>query len=293
MARITEATLTERAFARGLPDTILDLSSGGQHGWSVNHPEWINNQAYVRRNLVCILLEAPRFFQLMPDPGKWVQMLRSLMELHSQTIEGLKSGLEVSVEDHPIGGGGEVQHEFTDVKREASSVTTTHVEKYGRPIQKLLDNWIRYGMMDPEAKFAMVATLGRDKIPTDLLADWYSMSCLFFEPDPTHQTIEKAWVGANMWPKGTNTVEGKKDKTAASELLNLSIEWTGFYDSTIGSKVFAQRILDSINQVNANPYLRPSFIQNLAPDVDAALKNYKKELENLGSSAIVPTSGNG
>ncbi len=293
MSRITEATLNGKGPSRGYPETILDLSSGGQHGWSVNHVEWINNQAYVRRNLVCVLLEAPRFFQLMPDSGKWVQMLRSMVELHAQSIEGLKAGLEVSVEEHAIGGGGEMQHEYTDVKREQSSVTMAFVEKYGRPIQKLIHNWITYGMMDPEAKFAMVSTLGRDKIPTDLLADWYSMSCLFFEPDPTHQIVEKAWVGANMFPKGTNTIEGKKDKTSASELLNLSVEWTGFYDSSIGSKVFAQRILDSINQVNANPYLRPSFIQNVAPDVEAALKNYKNELQNLGSSAIIPTSGNG
>ena len=293
MGRLTDAILSG-AYSNSIARPMLDVSKTGYQGWAPDLTNWVSNQAHLEGGqMICLLVEAPKMFTVLPDSPKWIASLKSLFETHARNIDGMNAGLKVDTDEHAVGGGGEMHQEFTNVTRERSQPKFQFVEKYGRPIQKLLDNWIRYGMMDPEAKFAMVATLGRDKIPTDLLADWYSMSCLFFEPDPTHQTIEKAWVGANMWPKGTNTVEGKKDKTAASELLNLSIEWTGFYDSSIGSKVFAQRILDSINQVNANPYLRPSFIQNLAPDVDAALKNYKKELENLGSSAIVPTSGNG
>ena len=66
MSRITSALLGELAYAKGRKQPILDLTFDGQQGWSPNLTEWVSNQAYVRRNLICVLLEAPRFFDKMP-----------------------------------------------------------------------------------------------------------------------------------------------------------------------------------------------------------------------------------
>lgn len=286
MSRIPEALLGAKAFNRNKREQMLDPTYGGQFGWSVQLTEWINNAAYVPTNLKCILLEAPLFFQLMPEPNKWVQVLRSLVELHAETIEGLEAGLEVTIADHNLGGAGEVQHEYTDVKRTASSVTFKWTELYGRPIQTFLHDWITYGLMDPDVKYAMISTLARDRIPLDHLPDWYSMSALFYETDRTHRTVVKAWVGANMFPKGTKEISGKKDKNTAPSLLELPIEFTGHYQFNLGTKAFAQRIIDEINQVNANPFLAPSFIQQIDKNVEAAVINYKQALEKLGSEAL-------
>lgn len=285
MSRITAATLDQQAFARGSSQPMIDPSNGGQHGWSPNLAEWVSNQAYVRRNLVCVLLEAPRFFQLMPESQKWVETLKSLMELHCRTIEGYSSGLTVEFDEHPVGGAGEMQQEVTDVKRARSEPVFTFIEKYGLPVQTFLHNWITYGMMDPDTKYALAATLSGEK-PDDLLADWFTASILVFEPDPTHKKIVKSWVTTNVMPKTTGEVIGKRDLTAASEVLTLTIDFTGISQTGIGTNLFAQKILDSINSANANPYLRPSFVQDIDSDVAAATEGYQNGIEELGSTAV-------
>lgn len=283
MSRVTDAIL-QQGYSVNSNQPMLDLTYGGQHGWSPNLTEWVSNQAYVRRNLLCILLEAPKVFSLFPDSQKWVQSLKSLMELHVRTIEGFNAGLTVEVDEHPVGGAGEMQQEVIDVKRARSEPSFTFVEKYGRPIQTFLDYWIRYGLMDPDAKFALAATLGQ--APEDMLADWYSMSCLFIEPDPTHSRVVQSWVTTNMFPKGNGEIVGKRDLTTGLEIVNLTIEFTGLSQYGIGVNMFAQSILDQINIANADPFMRPSFIQQIQADVDASNNGYKTQAETVGSEAV-------
>ena len=286
MARITNAVLDQKAFGRHTHQPMLDATYGGQFGHANVLAEWVSNQAYVRRNLICILLEAPRFFTLMPDSQKWVETLKSLMELHCRTIEGFNAGLTVELDEHPIGGGGEFQQEVTDVKRARTEPSFTFVEKYGMPIQTFLYNWITYGLMDPDTKYALVGTLSGNQ-PEDMLADWYSASCLFIEPDPTHQKVVKSWVTTNMFPKGTGEIIGKRDLTAASEVLNLTVEFTGISQFGLGTNKFAQQILDGINITNANPYLRKSHIEQIHADVDIQTTGYTKGVTDLAAAAVV------
>lgn len=283
MSRLADAILTG-AYAANSKQPMLDLGHGGQQGWAPNLIEWTSNQAYVRRNLICIMLEAPRMFKNLPDSQKWVQALKSLMELHVRTIEGFNAGLTVETDEHPVGGAGEMQQEVTNVTRARTEPSFTFVEKYGRPIQTLLDYWIRYGLMDPDTKFALASTLGTP--PTDMLADWYSMTCLFIEPDPLHRNVVQSWVTTNMFPKGNGEIVGKRDLTTANELVNLTIEMTGLSQTGIGVNVFAQSILDTINLKNSDPYLRPAFVQRLDADVSAANLGYKQEAELVGSEAV-------
>lgn len=285
MSRLTEAILEQKAFGRGSTQPMLDLSFGGQFSYAPRLTEWISNQAYVRRNMIAILLEAPRFFQLMPDPPKWVQVLKSLIEMHPKTIEGLNAGIKLELDEHNVGGAGEMQQEVTDSKRDRTEPVFSYVEKYGKPIQTFLQQWIQYGIMDPDTKYPLIGTLTGQK-PEDMLADWYSCSVLFIEPDPTHQKVVQSWVVTNMYPKGTGDIIGKRDLTAASEVLNLSIEFTGIAQTGLGTNVFAQKILNAIILDNANPYLRPSMIEKINDDVAAATDGYQKTVTDLGKSAL-------
>ncbi|MGI9211322.1 MAG: hypothetical protein ACR2HF_02520 [Methylococcaceae bacterium] len=288
MTRVTNALLGSNSFGIGANQPMLDLRQGGQHGYSPNLTEWVSNQAYIRRNLICILLEAPGFFQLMPNPTIWVQSLKSLVELHARTIEGFNAALTVEFAEHPVGGGGEMQQEVTDVKRARTEPVFGFVEKYGRPIQTFLEMWIRYGMLDPDAKIALAgtlsstatgatrsgATLGYDvtnKRPQDLLADWSTMTCLFIEPDILHKSVVKAWITTNMMPKETGPIEGKRDLTTASDLLELSIPFTGISQYGLGVNRLAQQILSSINITNAVPFLHKAFISKFDTTVNSAL----------------------
>jgi hypothetical protein len=286
MSRITDAILGQKSFGRDATQPMLDLTYGGQFGYAPRLTEWVSNQAYVRKNLFAILLEAPRFFQLMPDPQKWVAVLKSLIELHPKTIEGLNAGIKLETDTHNVGGAGELQDEVIDSKRDRSEPVFTYVEKYGKPIQTFLQQWIQYGIMDPDTKYPLIGTLTGQK-PDDMLADWYSCSVLFVEPDPTHRKVVQSWVVTNMFPKGTGDIAGKRDLTSASEVLNLSIEFTGIAQTGLGTNVFAQKILDAITLDNANPYLRPSMIDKITSDVEAATVGYQSTVTDLGKSAIV------
>lgn len=285
MARITEALLNGKMFHAGAKTAMLDITYGGQLGWAPNAKEWVSNQAYIRHNVECILLEAPRFFSLMPDPNKWYSALKALVELHPRTIEGLNSGLTVATDDHPIGGANEVQSEITNVTRERSIPVFTFVEKYGRPIQRLLQYWIEYGLMSPETKYSLIGTL--DTAPEDMLADWFTMTCLFYEPDATHRKVEKSWVTANMFPTSTGEIIGRRDLTSPSEITTISVEFPGFSQSNLGTDLFAQKILDSINMRRSNPHLAPSFINEIHSDVAAANNTgIKRNIEELGRTAV-------
>ncbi len=288
MARVTGALLEGKAFSRGSTQPMLDLSYGGQQGFSPDLREWVSNQAYVRRHVFCLLLEAPAAFNKLTDrnPEIWVRNLRTLVELHPKRIEGLNAGLTVETAETPVGGGGEMQQEFTDVKQARSEPVFTWDEKYGMPIQTFLRNWITYALMDPNSKVANVGTLGNNA-PTDMLADQYAASMIFIEPDPTHRKVVKSWLCTNMFPLETGDIVGSRDLTSAMNLQELSIRFSAITQYGLGVNTFAQKLLDNINITNANPYLRPAFIDKIHADV-AAHSNfgYEAKTEDLGNTAI-------
>jgi hypothetical protein len=221
----------------------------------------------------------------MPDSGTWVQTLKAMFELHARTIEGFNAGLTVEPVEHAMGGGGEMFQEFVDVKRARSEPQITLTEKYGRPFQTFLHQWIQYGLADPDTKYALVGTL--EDYPEDMLADRYAASAIFIEPDPTHRKVVKAWLTTNMWPLSTGDIVGKKDQTSGSELTDLNITFAGISQVGYGVDLYAQEILNSINITRANPYLRPAFISGKDSHVAAAATSgYQEGVDNLAAATI-------
>lgn len=285
MSRLSDAILSG-AYKRETDKPMLDLKYGGQQGWAPNLTEWVSNQAYVSRPVICLMIEAPRMFTVMPDSAKWIASLKALFELHARSIEGLNAGLTVDTDEHAVGGGNEQQQEFVNVTRERSQPRFSFVEKYGRPIQTLLDYWIRYGMMDPETKFALLGTRGDSNVK-DLLADWYTATCLFIEADPLHQTVDKAWLTTNMFPMGTGDITAKRDLTSSQEILNLDIEFAGISQVGLGVNKFAQELLDKINIRNSDPFMKSAFANRVSADVgDNTPNSYKGWAEEVGKQTV-------
>lgn len=284
MGRLAEAMMTG-AYTRDIDRPMTDLQFGGMQGWTPNLTEWTSNQAYVSRPLICILLEAPKMFQVMPDSQKWISSLKALFELHARSIEGFNAALKPEFDTHDVGGAGEKQHEIVNMTREPSVPKFQFIEKYGRPIQTLLDYWMRYGMMDPETKFALLGTMGNPQV-RDMLADWYAATCLFIVPDPLHRTVDKAWVTTNMMPQGQGDVTAKRDLSTGQEILTLDIEFTGMSQFGLGVNKFAQTILNQISTTNADPFMKPSFIDGVSPDVAAAGRGYENNVEQTGAKAV-------
>lgn len=315
MGRLNDSLMSAgNGYRVNIDRPILNLQLGGQHGWSPNLTQWVNNQAYVSRPLHCILLEAPKMFQRLPNPEKWVASLKALFELHAYAIEGFNAELKVDTEGHDVGGAGEKQHEVLNVTREVSTPKFTFIEKYGRPIQTLLDYWIRYGLMDPETKFALLGTVMGDAADTqggankveDMLADWYSATCLFVVPDPDHRKVDKAWLTTNMFPTSTGQITGKRDLKSGQELLTLDIEFPGLSQVGVGVNKFAQSILDTINLTKADPFMRTAFVHERVgqqtyfgegksyeanTETANAVTGYKFFTEQAGTNAVASVNG--
>jgi hypothetical protein len=286
MTRLSDAILQPNVGpAIGRQNPMLDVRYGGMMGYSPDLTQWVSNQPYIQRNLVCILLQAPTGFQLLPNPEYWTGMLRALVELHPLSIEGLNAGLEVEVADTaPVGGGGEMHQDFVNVTRVRSTPTFRWVDKYGMAISHFLRGWITNLMMDPDSKVANIGTLPGQR-PTDMLADRYSASMAFIEPDPTHSRVVKSWICTNMFPHGTGEIVGRRELTAPGEAKNLDIQFSAISQYGPGVDLFCQSLLSSIDITNANQYMRPAFIDSIDPDV-AATAGYQAGAEKLGASAI-------
>jgi hypothetical protein len=285
MARLTDALLGAKAWSTGNETPQLDPLHGGQFAYATNPAEWVSAQAYVPRNLIPIVLEAPQFFKHMPDSDKWVTAWRVMIEKHARTIEGLKAGLTVEVAEHAFGGGGEFFQEFTDVKRERSTLSIGMVDKYGNVFQNFLERWITYGMMHPETKTPLSATLDGGG-PTDNLADWYGGTIAFIEPDPTGKRAVRTWISTNVWPQGTGPIEGKMDKTSALSIKELSLELTSLTFINEGTRAYGQELLTNMQLNWANPQLKESFIKAISPDVAAVTTGYKESIENIQNARV-------
>jgi hypothetical protein len=283
--RLANAILTG-SFTTGFTAPMVDPRFGGQGGYAPVLTEWANTQAYVAKQMICLLIEAPRGFAYLPQPDFWVGALKALVERQPKSITGLSRGLKVDVVENAVAGGGEIMQDMVDVKRERSAPNFTWIDKYGRPIQTLLEEWITNLLADPDTKIANIVTVPGVR-PTDLLADMHSATMLFFEPDPTHSQVLKAWLSTNMYPLGTGDITAKRELGAAMESGEISVEFTALSQSSLGVRMFAQALLTSINTTNANPNLAPAFVGELDADVLAATTGYAANAEALGNSAVV------
>ena len=289
MGRLATALMTGQAQSRGRLTPELDLQFGGQNGWGPNVGEWVSTTHYVRQNLVCLLIEAPLGFTMMPDPDFWVSALKSMFEVHAKSIEGFNQALTVEVAEVAVSGSGEMFQDITNVTRARVTPTFTWTDMYGRPMQHFLYDWITYLMADADSKVPMLSTIAGLK-PNDRLADMYAATALFYEPDPTHTKVAKAWLTCNMYPKGTGDIIGKRDLTSPGEYADLSIEFTGLTQTGLGVVAFAQAMLDQINIANANPNLRNAFMQAITADVAGNMQaGYKGTAETLGGDVVQPS----
>jgi phospholipase C len=148
-------------------------------------------------------------------------------------------------------------------------------------------DWITNLIMDPDSKVPGITTLGNGKV-TDLLPDVYSMTVLFFEPDPTFTKVQRAWLIGNMYPTGAGDDTGRRDKTQDGEQLILSITYTGIQQVGYAVNHFAQKILDSMNKTGTNPNQAPAFIDTISPDVAVSQFGYKEKLDEASRSFIRP-----
>jgi hypothetical protein len=285
MSRLKDTILGQKGYGLHAQAPVVDLRNGGQNGPMPDIGAYVSSSAYVRRNLIALLIEAPRGFQDLEDPATYIETLKALVELHPKSIEGLQSTLTVDFVENAVGGAGEMQEDIANVTRARSNPTFVWGEKYGKPVSQFLRSWITDIIMDPATKYPTVISRGIRK-PQDLLPDYTGMTVLFFEPDPTHSKVMEAWLCTNMMPKTSGDITGRRDLTQAGESIDYSVEFTALTQQGVGVKQFAQRLLDSMNLSGMNPNLQKAFIQQVSADVKAADKGYTETLASEATNHV-------
>lgn len=289
MARLKNALMPENVAYGDRNEPTLRMDYGGQFGYAPDIEEWVSNQTHVKRNLVILLLEAPKFMSIMDTPPEWYAGLRALVELHPKSVTGFNAGLEVSVNEQEVGGGGEMQQAYTDVKRSRTVPVFNWIDKDGNIIQRFLEYWVRFGLMDPDSKIPMATTRKAYK-EKDWLADWYAMTIMAIEPNTSMTVAMRTWITTNMWPMSTGDISAKREMATEHEIVDISITFTGISDTSIGTNVCGQKMLDQIYKKDANPWLRKCFV----PEQDANVKStddkvgYQQGVDEIVEESIPP-----
>jgi len=249
-------------WAQDLP--TLDLRYGGQWGYlpkigGVRDGKAIHsymyNQRYIRRDIIPVVLQTPRVFDLLPNSKAWHASYKAMWERHARVIEGLNSSLTVESGETETGLEGAKFKEPTNVTREETNVSITLDEKYGIPFEILIDTNIRYGFMDPDTKAPLLTTLpGGENIDVHT-PEWWTSTILFIEPDVLQRKPIHAWLVSNLYPTSLPDIIGKKDKKAAKEMKEMTIEFGGLAlpPTNVNVMNLAKTILDSLKLYTLTP----------------------------------------
>lgn len=303
MARQGNILLEKQAWSQSSFNS-LNLQFGGQMGWMPDLREIHSWQQYVPRNAIALVLETPRFLNYLPNPEIWRESWRCLIEKHARKISGWKQGLKASITEQAVGGAGELLQIAGDMKRDRTDPVLEFDEKEGRPIQRLLEIHLRYAIMDPDTKTALISTLietaaanagsmndlgrdiGDDGLPKDWLLDWFGGTILMYETDITNRFVDKATITTNFWPQETGPIDMSRDMTASKEKLELSIPFSGLSVSGFAVVQVAQKIHDSIRKAHTSPSNMPAAVQEVEPLLQGFKSGYIQGVHNLNENAI-------
>ena len=288
--RLNNAVLSPKAHVQHSQVPSVDIRIGGQNGAMTDFRGFVSNAAYVRKPVICILLEAPRGFRDLGDEEIWIGTLKSLVELHPRSIEGLNRTLTADFASTPVGGAGEEQEDWSDSKRARSTPTFSWVDKYGLVINQFFEAWITGLLGDPITKYPTVISNPNGRRPTDLLPDYRSATMIFIEPDPTHTNVQRAWLCCNMMPKTAGDAIGSRDLTQGGQLAEYSIEFTAMTQSGAGVNELAKTILEMLDLNGMNPNLQQAFSKEWFNDVSADVKaqnvGYQFQMDTVARSRI-------
>lgn len=276
-------------FARVRYTPMVKAHEGAQNGPVLNIGKFVNNDAYVSRDVIAKVIEFPKWIYYMPDPTMYKVMIKSFIEVQTK-IDGLQSTITSEFHEQEIGNSGLRQYTFNKNTITPSEVThNMEMDKVGRPYQNLFVQWQRYGMGDYESGIPLVHLLNPNI--QDHLVDMYCMTVLYFEPDIRRRSIEKAWLITNMAPRGSGENTARKEGTTGGQTLSLNISFTGLQDDSLGVYEMAERELKALDRGGLNPMTRRAFREKADADVAATANGYWESAREAKSRRITGAAG--
>lgn len=267
----------------------INVARHGPYGYQPNFEAYVSNTGYRPQNVIALLMEAPRGFQYLPQPGQSIAVLKALIENQSHQITGLQRGLEIESAERPLGAGGHMQQDPTNVTEVQSTPTHVWHERYGAPIHAFWEWYVRNLIAEPITKQPGFMNVDGSENDGDHLDDVYSFTTLYIEPDPLRRHVVEAWLSSNMYPTEVPGIESQKDVTGGQDIPEVSIEFASLVMRSAGVRSLAQEILDNLNYINAGPLQRPAFVNGPHPDIAAAENGYTESLVDNAESAHTPS----
>lgn len=284
--RTVDPLISDAAYSNGTAPMVNPVF-GGQFGHQPDYNTWISNGAFVRQNIIPLVLRLPRGVYEHPRSKELIAIYKNMLEVQPRQIQGLNKTLTVETTSNPFGGAGEMQEDPVDVKREASNLSMTFQEREGRAISYALQYWIEQWIMTAESKFSN-SVYEAYSTSDDRLPDYHSATMMFIEPDKTHKRVVAAWLMTNVFPKGAGAFEGGRDMASAKEAPQLNIQFAGLSQHGRGVNALAQQLLDEMTLTNASPNNRPAFMDGIEAAVKAGERGYANMIATEAATAITP-----
>ena len=282
---IVKHALQTAPFITGLKAPVEDPRYGAQYGWSTDIENYLSQTPYTSGQVFYVMLRGPEGFELLKDGGIMMGTLKSLLELGSHRIEGIRTSLQPSVNQYEIGGAGHEFHYHSDVKQDQSEVTHTMYDRNNGCIRRFWEFYYTTFIMDPKTKAPMIITMGER--PDKILPSFYSWAGIYIEPDITQTRAVDAVMIVNQSPKTMPQAELRRDLASGREVREISITTTGIQDNSFGTLAIAQMILDTINYTGANPQMQPAPLDQIEADV-AKHAGYLDGIDTMSKAAINP-----
>jgi len=279
----------EQKNAQGSTNPRLNLEYGGLGGLYPRlagvddsgkiFEQWVSSTPHTDRDLIPVVLRLPMIFDALADEELGKHLAKQYIEILTtlpESIEGLKRTLTSEQVEQKIHGTNESIEVFSDVRYEKCEITKNYIEKYGKPINSIIEFILKFGVMGSEEKVGLALTLDlkedyRKRSYLLSLPTFASATMLYFSPDPQMGNVDEAYLSTNVIPKTAGTIESKLNKNEAKTLTEYSIPFTSFtrHDATV--RAYAQLWLNEINKTRATFESQPLFVNKQESAVIADL----------------------
>lgn len=268
---------SDHSLNRGANSQAQDLKVGGQSGLLPDFAHWANAGKLVKPRLIAVLLRAPGGMKLQANGTDRIAFLKAMVELHAKSITGLNRSMTAEFVETVVSNAGEMMENVSKTSRERSVPSFVWDELDGKPITRMIEDWMIDLMMDPETGHPRVITYDEyTKAENPVLSpDFKSMTVLFIEPTATLDGVLSAYLITNMMPKGF-TEEASRVIGEALEAMEQTVEFTGI---TQTGEVPRQMALDYLDSLNKNG-LSPQSLTGFLSDIDADVSDDAVELGN-------------
>lgn len=240
----------------GIKNT-LNISNGGFNGMLPKigavdtdgqlKDAWINSHAYIREDIIPVVLKTPKAFDFLPSKELWKSTWISIITEHMHTINGFNFTVSVSTEEENIGKSDEMQETPTGVKIARTVITGEAKEKANKTISKFLALVAFYTIKEQYADRPLVSQyLSIDDIGGGYTPDYWSGAVLWIEPDITKKMVVDAWYSVQVYFKTSGERTGSKNKTSAGAGVSLSLDLAAITFNTQKVIELAEKLLPTV-----------------------------------------------